>query len=178
MLLRVPARIFPRADRRASGGFVCAGTGRGQAQKGGLENDGLYGPQTGRQNGLENIVNRDETIVNRADETVPSDVTMLRRWLVCERMHIRSRETCSRDCLRILASFNDFTTLQFILANARWAGAPSQEQMQREYLQERMWAAVRRLPHSEDLLVQTLCEIIEEVEGWSSGSHVSTWKPE
>jgi hypothetical protein len=106
------------------------------------------------------------------------NVSFLKRCPVCEEMHVRSGETCSWDCLVILAEFEDFSALKFVLGNARWAGAPSQEQMQREYLQERMWAAVRRLPHSEDLLVQTLCEIIEEVEGWSSGSHVSTWKPE
>ena len=78
----------------------------------------------------------------------------------------------------LLAEFEDFIVLRSILGNSRWAGGPSQEEMWKEYFQDRLWSAVKRLPHSEDLLVQTLCEIIEEVEGWSSGSHVSTWKPE
>jgi hypothetical protein len=56
----------------------------------------------------------------------------------------------------ILAEFEDFTTLQFILTNARWAGAPTQKQMLKKYLRERMRAAVRRLPHSEDVLAEVL----------------------
>jgi hypothetical protein len=67
-----------------------------------------------------------------------------------------SGETCSWDWLVILAEFEDFTTLQFILTNARWAGAPTQKQMLKKYLRERMRAAVRRLPHSEDVLAEVL----------------------
>jgi hypothetical protein len=64
----------------------------------------------------------------------------------------------------ILAEFAESTTLQAIIGNARWAGAPSQEELQREYFRGRMWEAVRRLPHSEDVLAAVLAEIIEEME--------------
>jgi hypothetical protein len=55
----------------------------------------------------------------------------------------------------------DFSTLDFILKNARWAGAPSQEQALREYLRDRMWEAVRRLSVTADYLIEVLVEIIE-----------------
>jgi hypothetical protein len=58
----------------------------------------------------------------------------------------------------------DFSMLYLILANARWAGAPSQEQVKEEYLRLQMWEAVRRLPSSEELLVEVLIEIIAEME--------------
>jgi len=51
-----------------------------------------------------------------------------------------------------MAAFEEFSTLQFILVNARWAGAPTQEQALREYLRDRMWDAVRRLSSSADVL--------------------------
>jgi hypothetical protein len=35
--------------------------------------------------------------------------------------------------------------------------------MSRKYYKERMQAAVKRLPASEDLLIATLCEIIEDL---------------
>ena len=95
----------------------------------------------------------------------PENLLCLKRCLVCGQMHVRSGQTCSRDCLMILATFNDFITLRGILENAHWAGARSQAELERKYLQERMWAAIRRLPHSEDLLIETLCEIIEDLEG-------------
>jgi hypothetical protein len=65
----------------------------------------------------------------------------------------------------ILAEFEDFTTLQFILANARWAGAPTEEEMLKEYFRERMRYGVRRLVHNEDALTAVLIEIVEEMEG-------------
>jgi len=60
-----------------------------------------------------------------------------------------------------MAAFEEFSTLQFILVNARWAGAPTQEQALREYLRDRMWDAVRRLSSSADVLGEVLIEIIE-----------------
>ena len=68
---------------------------------------------------------------------------------------------CSRACRMVMADFEEFTTLQFILANARWAGAPTQAQAQREYLRDRMWSAVRRLSSSADVLGEVLVEILE-----------------
>jgi hypothetical protein len=59
---------------------------------------------------------------------------------------------CSRTCRTLMAAFEEFSTLQFILVNARWAGAPTQEQALREYLRDRMWDAVRRLSSSADVL--------------------------
>jgi hypothetical protein len=64
-----------------------------------------------------------------------------------------------------LAEFNDFTTLHSVLTNARWAGAPSQEEMLKEYFRERMCYGVRRLVHSEEALTAVLIEIVEEMRG-------------
>jgi hypothetical protein len=64
----------------------------------------------------------------------------------------------------LMADFEEFTTLQFILGNARWAGAPSEAEATREYFRARMWDGVRRLGHSADLLGEVLVEIIEEME--------------
>lgn len=71
-----------------------------------------------------------------------------------------ARRWCSRSCRMIWV---EFYTLDFVLANARWAGAPSQEEARAEYLRNRMWAAVRRLGHSEELLVEVLVEIISDL---------------
>ena len=68
----------------------------------------------------------------------------------------------------ILAEFWDFITLTSVIQNARWAGAPSQEEMAREYFCQQMREAVRRpvrrLPHSEDALSEVLIEIAQEME--------------
>jgi hypothetical protein len=50
------------------------------------------------------------------------------------------------------------------LKNARWAGAPSQEEAFGEYLRARMSEAVRRLPISADMLALVLVEIVEIIE--------------
>jgi hypothetical protein len=65
----------------------------------------------------------------------------------------------------LLAEFNDCTALRFILANARWAGGSSQAELRKEYFRERLLDGIRRLPHTADLLVEVLVEIIEELEG-------------
>jgi hypothetical protein len=62
------------------------------------------------------------------------------------------------------AEFAEFWTLRSILENSRWAGALSEEEMQRKYFRERMWEAVRRLPVTEEALSEVLVEIAEEVE--------------
>ena len=61
----------------------------------------------------------------------------------------------------LMAAFEEFSTLQFILVNARWAEAPTQEQALKEYLRDRMWEAVRRLSVTADYLIEVLIEIIE-----------------
>jgi hypothetical protein len=96
----------------------------------------------------------------------PSEnVTFLKRCWVCDEPHVRSGVTCSRDCLSILAEFEDFTTLRSVLVNARWAGAPSQAELQREYYTRQLRAALKRLPESEERLFEVLAEIVEEMEG-------------
>jgi hypothetical protein len=99
-----------------------------------------------------------------SDKTVPANVTYLRCCPACGAMHIRSGETCSRDCLMIWAEFNDFTTLRGILTNARWAGAQTEAEMLKEYFRKRMCYGVRRLVHSEDALAAVLIEIVAEME--------------
>jgi hypothetical protein len=83
----------------------------------------------------------------RESEAARENVTFLKRCWTCDELYRGSGRTCSRDCLMILASFEDFTTLQSVLINARWAGAPSQAELQREYYREQLRAAVRWLPH-------------------------------
>jgi hypothetical protein len=104
-----------------------------------------------------------ESVVNNNGST-RENVLYLKRCPICGEMHIRSGETCSRECLMILAEFEDFTTLRSVFQNSRWAGAPSQEEVRREYYAQRLRAATGRLPRSEDLLVEVLAEIIEDLE--------------
>jgi hypothetical protein len=89
----------------------------------------------------------------------------VKRCVVCNAPLYRGGETCSRVCLMVRAEFHDFSMLQFLLINARWAGALSQEEAAWGYFRQRMRAAVRRLGHSEDALVAVLAEIAEEMEG-------------
>jgi len=88
------------------------------------------------------------------------NVIFLKRCSVCGQMHIRSGATCSRECRMMMAEFEEFSTLQFILENSRWAGAPSQEELRGDYFRERMWEAVERLPISADVLGEMLIEIL------------------
>jgi hypothetical protein len=102
----------------------------------------------------------------RENEAAPGEnVSFLKRYWTCDEPHVRSGVTCSRDCLLILAEFEDFTTLRSILLNAQWAGAPSQKEMRQEYFRGRMRSCVRRLVHSEEALSAVLIEIVEELEG-------------
>ena len=52
----------------------------------------------------------------------------------------------------VWAEFNDFTVLQSVLINARWAEAPSQAEMARRYYRQQMSEAVGELARSEDAL--------------------------
>jgi hypothetical protein len=102
--------------------------------------------------------------MRESEETPGENVTFLKRCWTCDEPHIRSGRTCSRECLSILAGFEDFTTLHSTLINARWAGAPSQEELRGEYFRGRMRYGVRRLVDSEDALSAVLIEIVEEME--------------
>ena len=74
---------------------------------------------------------------------------------------------CSRTCRMMMAAFWEFLMLRSILMSARWAGAPSQEVLRKEYLQMRMSKGVKRLSISSDVLSEVLVEIAEIVEyGW------------
>jgi hypothetical protein len=65
-----------------------------------------------------------------------------------------------------MAQYAEETTLKFLLLNCSWSGGPGfREEPLEQYLHERMRAAVRRLPHSEDLLADVLAEIVAEMEG-------------
>jgi hypothetical protein len=102
-----------------------------------------------------------------SDESAPTGIEYLRCCEVCERQFIsakRSARCCSRkDCRALVMDFDCFLQLQAILKTSHWAGGLNQEESLQKYLEERMWEAVRRLPHSEDLLGEVLVEILEEL---------------
>jgi hypothetical protein len=58
------------------------------------------------------------------------------------------------------AEFESFSTLQFILVTARWAGGNGCE-TGKEWMEK----AVRELPQSEELLARVLVDILEYLEG-------------
>jgi len=59
----------------------------------------------------------------------------------------------------MLAEFEDFSTLRFVLENSRWAGALSEEEMRKQYLRDRLSRGIQRLPHSEDVLAEVLIDL-------------------
>src|SRR5258708_40252504 len=79
---------------------------------------------------------------------------------VCAETFVGAGQCCSRACRILWAELEEFWTLHFILASARWAGAPTAE----EYFRSRLIDAVRVRPHSEESLAEVLVEILEEVE--------------
>jgi hypothetical protein len=89
-----------------------------------------------------------------------------KRCEVCDETFIaegRSALCCTRkSCRALAAEFTCFYVFESILGASRWAGAPSQEQMQKDYFRDRMWDGMRRLPHSEDVLGEVLIEIVED----------------
>jgi hypothetical protein len=66
-----------------------------------------------------------------------------------------------------------FLVLGGILHNARWAGAPSQEELRKEYYRERMWDGVRKLPEDEGSLARILSEIMEDLESANEEAQLS-----
>jgi hypothetical protein len=92
----------------------------------------------------------------------------VRRCWVCSNPYVTTKRTsdccAKRDCRMIQAEFRDFITLTSIIQNARWAGAPSQEEMAREYFRQKMRDAVEQLGSSEDALSKVLIELAEEAE--------------
>jgi hypothetical protein len=103
-----------------------------------------------------------ESVMN-SDESAPENVLRLKRCEVCGRMHVRSGATCSRECRMMLAEFTEFYMLEGMLSISRWTGGKSQEQLHREYYDQQMWDAVRRLPQSADALAEALIEILAEL---------------
>jgi hypothetical protein len=112
------------------------------------------------EGGLESVV--------RENESTREKVEYLRTCEVCERQFLSSRRTtrsCGRkECRLLIAEFEDFLTLRFILENSRWAGAASQQELQKEYFRQQLSAGIRRLPQSEDALFLALAEIYAETE--------------
>ncbi|SRR5260221_7287418 len=97
-----------------------------------------------------------------SDRRVPENILYLKRCRVCEETFVGKGRCCSRACRIVWAELEEFWRLHFLLTNARWAGAPSEEQLLKEYFRNRLWDAVRRLPHSAELLAEVLIEIVEE----------------
>jgi hypothetical protein len=56
----------------------------------------------------------------------------------------------------VMAEFEEFTTLKFLLINSRWFGGPGLRT-----LEQRMEEAVRNLPISSELLALLLITILE-----------------
>jgi hypothetical protein len=86
----------------------------------------------------------------------------LERCCYCEEpLLVFGTRYCSRTCRSLMAEFWSFSVLGFILENARWAGAPTQEECLREYLHQRMTKAMRRLNTTSDALAEVLIEIVQ-----------------
>jgi hypothetical protein len=75
----------------------------------------------------------------------------------------------------LMAAFEEFSTLHFIIINSCWAGAPTQEQALKEqalkeYLRRRMQEAVRSLSVTADVLGEVLIEImkIQDKRAWGA----------
>lgn len=112
--------------------------------------------------------------VKNDEPAPPENVPYLKHCSVCGEPLFRTGRYCSQSCRMLWAECVSLFTLQFILGNARWAGAPSQAAMEREYFHQRMWEAVRRLPHSEDVLVEVLSEIAEQIAGEATSGRTSS----
>ena len=108
------------------------------------------------------------------NESAPANVIYLRRCEVCDQQFLaarRSARICSKKaCHAMMAEFEDFQTLQFMLSMSRWTGGKSQEQLRKEYYSQQLGDAIAQLPESEDLLERILCEIIEDLEEARTGS--------
>jgi hypothetical protein len=98
------------------------------------------------------------------------DVPMLKRCLVCRRSHVRSGETCSRECRMMKAEFTEFYTLRLMLSLSRWTGGRSQEQLRVQYYAQQIRDGVRQLPLSSDPLAEALIEILAELPAEAPGS--------
>jgi hypothetical protein len=94
----------------------------------------------------------------------PENVLYLQRCKVCGETFLGAGKCCSRTCRMIWVADTDFSMLSLILANARWAGGYSQEEILAACLHLRLLDAVRRLPQSADPLAELLIEIAQEIE--------------
>jgi hypothetical protein len=102
------------------------------------------------------------------DGSVLENVSYLRHCEVCEEEFVSpkpSARCCGRkECRLIIAEYEDFIRLRFILKIARWAGAPSQQEMQKKYYRQQLREAIEQLPQSADPLYAILCKIIEDLD--------------
>jgi hypothetical protein len=98
-----------------------------------------------------------------------ANVLYRRRCIVCDEAFTASKRTarcCPRKrCRAQVMDIDALLQVMGIVHNARWAGAPSQEELRREYYQWQMRDAVKQLEHSVDLLSTLLVEILEDLEG-------------
>jgi hypothetical protein len=101
------------------------------------------------------------------DGSTPENVEYLRRCEVCGEAFLAARRNsrcCRRhECHAAVAEFWDFSALHFILKNAHWAGAPSQEEMRAKYYEWQVRDAIEQLPLSADPLAEALIEILAEL---------------
>jgi hypothetical protein len=71
---------------------------------------------------------------------------------------------CSRECLLVKLDWEEDLELRFHWLHSRWSGGPGfKEEPLEEYLRSRMDEAMRRLPHSADVLAEVLIEILESL---------------
>jgi hypothetical protein len=68
----------------------------------------------------------------------------------------RFSHCCSRYCRMMMADFEEFETLKFLLFNSRWLGGAGFRT-----LEQRMEEAVRNLPIGSELLALLLIELLE-----------------
>jgi hypothetical protein len=91
-----------------------------------------------------------------SNESAPADVEYLRRCEVCAETFIadrRSAPICSKKaCHAMIAEFEDFQTLQFMLNLSRWTGGKSQKQLRKEYYEWQLRDAMKELWRSAEPL--------------------------
>ena len=96
------------------------------------------------------------------------NVLFLKHCWVCGEAFMTGKRTarcCSAKlCRALVMDLDALFHVRGIMRTARWAGAPSQEELRREYYRQQMSEAVDELGRSEDELFRVLCEIAKEME--------------
>ena len=109
---------------------------------------------------------------------VPKGEMKAKRCLGCGALHERRGDFCAaRWCRYVAAEFWSYTIVTSIIGNARWAGAPSQEEMARRYYTQELREAVQVLAQDEGPLLKILREIMQDVEDIESGDDEETQLP-